>query len=174
MGWTPPKTWSVGETLTAANFNTHIRDNQLAEGPHLIARKTADQNTVSTTLANDDTLFTPSIPANEIWRLTLVHSIITGAGGMKSAWSIPTSSTLQAILIGSGVSVLVQQSTQTASDTPTADYIVNAATARLYVEDVLFINAGTAGAVTFRFALSSASGTSTMKAQSSLWGVKLA
>lgn len=27
MAWTPPKTWAVGELLTASNFNIHIRDN---------------------------------------------------------------------------------------------------------------------------------------------------
>jgi hypothetical protein len=174
MGWTAPKTWSVGETLTAANFNTHIRDNQLAEGPHLIARKTSDQNTVSTTLANDDTLFTPSIPANEVWRLTVVHSVITGAGGLKSSWSIPTSSELQMTLIGTGTAISVQHQRLTATDGASVDYITNATVARLFIMECLFINAGTAGAVTFRFALSTASGTSTMKAQSTLWGVKLA
>lgn len=29
MVWTAPKTWNVGELLTAANFNLHIRDNLL-------------------------------------------------------------------------------------------------------------------------------------------------
>jgi hypothetical protein len=27
MAWTPPATWSVGELLTAAKMNTHVRDN---------------------------------------------------------------------------------------------------------------------------------------------------
>lgn len=27
MAWTAPKTWSVGELVTAANMNTHVRDN---------------------------------------------------------------------------------------------------------------------------------------------------
>ena len=29
MAWTTPRTWVAGETLTAALFNTHIRDNLL-------------------------------------------------------------------------------------------------------------------------------------------------
>jgi hypothetical protein len=29
MAWTAPKTWTVGEIATAANLNTHIRDNEL-------------------------------------------------------------------------------------------------------------------------------------------------
>lgn len=27
MAWTTPRTWVVGETVTAANMNTHVRDN---------------------------------------------------------------------------------------------------------------------------------------------------
>lgn len=27
MAWTTPKTWAISEVLTAANFNTHVRDN---------------------------------------------------------------------------------------------------------------------------------------------------
>lgn len=30
MAWTAPRTWVVGEIPTAANFNTHVRDNMLA------------------------------------------------------------------------------------------------------------------------------------------------
>ena len=30
MSWTTPKTWSAGELVTAAMFNTHIRDNEQA------------------------------------------------------------------------------------------------------------------------------------------------
>lgn len=28
MAWTTPRTWTSGETLTAANMNTHVRDNE--------------------------------------------------------------------------------------------------------------------------------------------------
>src|SRR5690349_6213759 len=30
MAWTAPKTWTVGEPLTAPDLNAHIRDNMLA------------------------------------------------------------------------------------------------------------------------------------------------
>jgi hypothetical protein len=176
MGFTVPKTWSSGETLTAANFNTYIRDNQLSFGPHLIALKASDQNvTASTTLVSDDTLFTPSIGANEVWRLTLLQGIITGAGGMKSSWQIPTSSTIQLVVSGNapGPSFGIH-SGQTASDTPTYAYEANVSSTRLYVTELLFTNAGTAGAVTLRWAQTSASGTSTVKANSTLWGVRVA
>lgn len=33
MAWTAPKTWVASATLTAADMNTHIRDNMLETGP---------------------------------------------------------------------------------------------------------------------------------------------
>lgn len=33
MAWTAPRSWSVGEIPTAAEFNTHLRDNLLAAFP---------------------------------------------------------------------------------------------------------------------------------------------
>lgn len=33
MAWTTPKSWSVGELVTAANLNTHLRDNMSAMLP---------------------------------------------------------------------------------------------------------------------------------------------
>lgn len=33
MAWTTPRTWVAGEVVTAANLNTHLRDNMLAVYP---------------------------------------------------------------------------------------------------------------------------------------------
>jgi hypothetical protein len=33
MGWTTPRTWITGEVVTAAEMNTHIRDNETALQP---------------------------------------------------------------------------------------------------------------------------------------------
>ena len=83
MAWTTPKTWSAGETLTAANFNTHIRDNLLAINNHVHVRKTADQSVTSSTALVDDTHLTFAIAANEEWIFQLALWQSTGAGGMK-------------------------------------------------------------------------------------------
>jgi len=171
----PVITRSQGELITPAIWNADFVANMNLMGPHLIARKAADQNTVSTTLANDDTLFTPSIAANEVWQFYLYLYVVTGAGGLKTSFSFPASGELLMTLIGfdAGGSTSVQQARLTASDGASQTYLTNS-TGRLWVQEVLFINAGTAGAVNCRIALNSASGTSTMKAQSTLWGVKLA
>jgi hypothetical protein len=39
MAWTAPKTWTVGEILTAANMNIQVRDNLLMTGPALVTTK---------------------------------------------------------------------------------------------------------------------------------------
>ena len=52
MAWTSPRTWTVGETLTAANMNTHVRDNLnwLAnDRPRCRANMTGSQNITDST-----------------------------------------------------------------------------------------------------------------------------
>ena len=34
MAWTSPITWKAGQLVTAADLNTHVRDNQLALDQH--------------------------------------------------------------------------------------------------------------------------------------------
>ena len=173
MAWTAPRTWTDGELVTAAIMNPHIRDNQLAGGPHLIARKGSNEDVTTTTL-QDDNDFTFAVAANEVWQVYLSLLIVTGAGAMKSAFSFPASGEMTYTMVGNDIgSVLVQQSRQTASDTPAVTYIASS-TGRLYTIDGVYVNAGTAGNVVFRNALNSASGTSTVEAQSTLWAVKLA
>lgn len=46
MAWTTPKTWTVGEVVTAANMNTHVRDNLtfLANPARVKTKRSATQN----------------------------------------------------------------------------------------------------------------------------------
>lgn len=171
MAYTEPRTWTDTEFVDDDIMNAAIRDNFRSMGPHLIARRTADQSVTSTTFANDDTLFTPSIPANEIWQFRMLIRASTGAGGLSTSFSIPTSSEMLMTWVGDAS---VQNFRLIASDGSQFDYIVNNTNGRFYVMDGLFINAGNAGAITHRVKLTTASGTSNVKAQSTLWGMKLA
>ena len=170
MAWTAPKTWSAGETLTAANFNAQIRDNELALGPHLLARKTADESTSSTTLQNDDHLFTPTIPLNEVWLLEWVLTSVNAAGAFKVAITFP-SGTFSGAITGIGGDLFVSgngtvTNTQTASSNSATDGMQH----RLRG---VFTCGGTGGVATLQWA-SSAGTNVTMKINSTLWGVKLA
>jgi hypothetical protein len=177
MPFTAPKTWSTGETLTAANFNTYIRDNQLSFGPHLIVRKTSDESLSSnTTLQDDDQLLTPSIAANEIWQLTLFVRFQGTPGNLKHSFSFPTGGTLVFTSIGANVaSTNFAQSTEITASDGAAHDITGASTPRVVIIEAIFLNSTTPGAVTYRWAQNTSSGTATIvKANSTLWGVKLA
>jgi hypothetical protein len=59
MAWTAPKTWVVGEAMTAADMNAHLRDNMLAlKSPPTALVKLDEPNdytTTSTTFVAVDT-----------------------------------------------------------------------------------------------------------------------
>lgn len=56
--WSTPKTWNTGDPLTAADLNTHLRDNleYLKDKPSgaYLANELADFSTTSTSFANID------------------------------------------------------------------------------------------------------------------------
>jgi hypothetical protein len=177
MGFTVPKTWSSGETLTAANFNTYIRDNQLSFGPHLLARKTSDQSvTSSTALVSDTALVTPSIPANEVWRFQLFIRV-TGLSGadIRHSFQIPTGGTLDmmTLCVNAAGTQDVQDDELTTSDTPIHTAVLD--NSKTFPIEVLYINGANAGVITFRWAQNTSNATATtVKTNSTLWGVKLA
>lgn len=88
MAWTSPKTWSVAETVTAANVNTHLRDNLnwLAnDHPRVSARRTSVASTAHLTPAYmafdaSDEFDTGAMhdPASNNTRLT----VPSGGGGL--------------------------------------------------------------------------------------------
>ena len=170
MAWTDPRTWVTDELVTAAQFNTHIRDNLNTIDSHLIVRKTADESTTSSTLQNDDVLLTPSIGANEVWSLEWKLWIVTTAS-FKVAVTFP-SGTFSGAMDGDGDSIRAVGGTS--SPTNSLSVVANVAAYGMpYSLKALFTNGATPGAVTLQWAITSA-GTVTVKANSTLWGVKLA
>ena len=169
MAWTD-KTWAFQEGVESSELN-QLRDNFRLVGPHLIARKTSDESESSGTLQNDDVLFTPSIPANEIWLLTwklICVSVSSGAFQMAATFPSGTFSgtvcALQNNLMMSG----------TSSPTATANGDINVSAAGQIIEvKAVLVNGGTPGAVTLQWCRLT-SGSFTVKANSTLWGVKLA
>ena len=169
MAW-PVSTRATDDLITAAIWNADIAGNMNLL-PHLLARKAADESvTSSTVLQSDDELVTPSIGANEVWSLYVMLRFQSGVGDLKYSWQFPASGNmLMTTVSSSGLSA----AELTASDTPT-HALVGTATPRLYRLEAQFTNAGTPGVVTFRWAQSASNGTATIvKANSSLWGVKL-
>jgi hypothetical protein len=178
MAFTAPRTWTDGELVTKAIMDPHIRDNFLAMGPHLMVRKTSDETvSASTTLQNDDVLLF-NVPANEIWQFQFVLVYLgTAAGGLKIAFTFPGGTFTASGPQFNAAGTTLQMGTFGATTSPTAsaDYRVNSLTLpdTLVITGV-YVNAGAGGNVVMQWAQQTASGSTTIKANSTLWAVKLA
>lgn len=177
MAWTAPKTWSVGETLTAANFNTHVRDNLLAVGPHLIVRKTSDQSVTSSTALVDCTSMVLTVGANEVWLTEWFIRYAAGAtGDIKFGWTFPTGGEIDAgVAARNTTAATVNQFWYATTSPTTAEAFGTVNAVELLRVHAICVNGGTAGNYQLQFAQQVSDGTAaTVKAHSCVWGVKLA
>lgn len=182
MAWTTPKTWTIGEVVTAANMNIHMRDN-LNSTLHLIARKTANQTSTSTTMADDTHLALPVL-ANEAWFISMYLLMDSpAAADFKAAFTVPAGTT--------GTWGFVQYDAAnglgwiSAPGAATTGSNVGALTAvqtigtlapgimmAVAIHAIIAV-AGTAGTVRFQWAQIVASGTTTVFTNSLMMGVRL-
>ncbi len=132
--------------------------------------------TSSTALVSDNHL-TFTVAANEIWIWTAyLYYSAAAAGDLQTSWAFPASGLLHptARIVdagGTGTNLVYEQ---TASDTQPMT-LLGGVNAILQMIDVHFVNAGSAGSVTLRWAQNTSSGTATiMKTGSALVGMKLA
>jgi hypothetical protein len=175
MGWTTPKTWSAGETLTAVNFNTHIRDN-LNVVDHLLAFKSADETvSASTTLQDDDHLFF-SVGANEVWAVRLgMYMTASSTGHIKIGATFPAATTFSLGMPWSIDASSVENRFLIMEATEVSDTLFLASGLNFFEEAAgVVVTAGTSGTFRIQWAQSSAAGTTTMKKGSYLIGQKLA
>jgi len=175
LAWTTPKTWSAGETLTAANFNTHIRDNFNADW-HLIARKTADQSVTSSTVLVDDTHLQLTVATNEVWSLQFrVLMNAAAAGDFRWTYSFPSGNIYEHLAATNAAGTFIDiPNTHSVSDDNTQN-LNGLAAANLWVWDVLYVVGGSGGTLKLRWCQQTSSGTATtLVTNSHLMGMKLA
>jgi hypothetical protein len=175
MAWTAPRTWTDGELVTAAIMNPHVRDNQLAAGPHLIARKPSDESVANATLQDDDHLILP-LAANAAWEFRLQLAVVsTAAADFKIAFNAPTGATLYCSFVWANTTGTATHFDLSSTTFPTgsASLYVPATTIGLQVPGTI-VNGSTAGNLTLQWAQVATSGTTFVKANSALWGVQLA
>jgi hypothetical protein len=173
----PVITRSLGELITPAIWNADFVANMNLLGPHLIARKTSDEPLASnTTLQDDDTLQLP-VSANDVWLLKYnLKMTIPVTPSAKMAFTFPAGGDVN--ICGTeynAAGTLVKISFQ-GTTTPTApqDFLGSTANRHIVLEG-LFVNAGTGGTLVLQWAQNTSNASSViMKAQSTLWGVKLA
>jgi hypothetical protein len=179
MGWTDPRTWVTDELVTAALFNTHIRDNFNSTW-HLIARKTADESRTSNTTFTDDAHLSLAVAANEVWQFQ--YMLITQgstAGDFKFQWTFPAGAiaSVNSTLVGTtGANTTYILDSGTSPLGPvTGDGTASATSPRIVWIAGFIINGGSAGNFTLQWAQNSSSATaSTLRTNSALWGAKLA
>lgn len=171
MAYTTLPTQSAGQTASAAGWANVVKANFDAMGPHLIARTLSDVARTSTTLTDDSTLLTPSIAANEVWQLQLIVLFQTSTNDPLIRFTFPSTGEFTGTYSTVTINGWIGGST-TQTNGPSADVNNNAPGYPLVI-NAIFKNAGTPGPVTFQWA-SSAGVSVTRKANSTLWGVKLA
>ena len=160
-------------------MDTHIRDNFLAVGPHLIVRKPSDESVVaSVTQQADDHLILP-VAANEVWHFKFSLVVVsTAAADFACSFTFPTGGDLRLSLFAlNDAGTAVNQNWSSTTSPSATKNLATSATAAEYSTfplEGLFVNAGTAGSLTLLWAQVVASGTTTMKANSTLWAVRLA
>jgi hypothetical protein len=178
MAWTTPRDWTGGEFVTEAMMDTHIRDNFLAVGPHLIARKSSDQSVTSSTVLVDDSALQLTVAANEVWRvdISLLYEA-DGAADLKLTFSFPTNGVCYYTAAhndaaGTNSIDLVRLTASDATTMPLAGF--GAGAPRYQPISVYFINSTNAGTLIFRWTQNASSATATkVLTHSTLWAVKL-
>jgi hypothetical protein len=177
MAWTAPKTWSVGEVLTAANMNIHLRDN-LNSTWHKIATKLSDESVTSSAVMQDDNdLFIPAV-AGEVWDFE-AHLIFDGAtaGDFTWRWTFPGGSLvvkIEEFTLSDGTTSSQMSTRFTTSPTGAqASAGFAGGDPRLMIIHG-FYTASSTGNLQFQWAQFASSGTPTiLRAGSSFWGAKL-
>jgi len=180
MAWTNPRTWTDGELITKAIMDPHIRDNFLAVGEHLIARKTADQTVTSSTVLVDCTSMVLPVLANEVWQATF--NVLYTAGtteDMKVAFTFPTAGRVDASIMWMSATPAanVLDMFGTTSPTTSTTLFGNGVGSGRYLAPirVIYVGGANAGNVTLQFAQNTSGGTATtVFTNSTVWAVKLA
>ena len=182
MAFTTPRDWTAGEFVTEAIMDTHVRDNFLAMGSHLIVRKTADESVTSSTVFQaDDSLILP-VGVSEVWKWELCLLVTAAAAGdIKVQWTFPAGGTFSAVAYGVSSADVAQITQWATTTTPTGaaffgstGFSVNTTATPIAIQGV-YTNAGTGGSVTLEWAQQTSNATATVvKANSTLWAVKLA
>jgi hypothetical protein len=177
MAYTNPRTWTDGELVDDTIMNAHVRDNLLAMGPHLIVRKPSDESIPSSTVLQDDDHLVLPVAANEIWLVRYNLKVtIPVTPQMKMAFTFPASGDINLSGTEFNAAGTLTKITFQGTTTPTATQdFLGSASNRHIVLDGVFVNAGNAGNLVLQWAQNVSNASATiMKANSTLWAVKLA
>lgn len=161
-----PRTWVVGEVVTAALMNAEIRDqlNSLIAAQLKIVKSGDTGRTSTTTLAADPHLaLAVSASATYLLDGFIDYDGAFGAGGLKMDFTLPAGATLRWGPLGNVVADTTQKyhsNTVNTGSLPVGTYGTGGSHTAATLRGYLTV-AGTAGTVTLRWAQSASNGTAT-------------
>lgn len=174
MAWTAPRTWTDGELVTKAIMDVHVRDNLLAVGPHLIVRKTSDESDSTGTHQNDDTLLL-AVTGTEVWQYKFNLLVVAATTtDFKARLTYPASGNLSGIAMGVNAGAIEADDISTTTS-PSAEFTCNTAgtVSNHFTIEGTYVNGGTGGNLQLQWS-GQVAASCTVKANSTLWAVKLA
>lgn len=159
MAWTP-RTWIVGETVSAAQLNAEIRDQFNARVMTEVQQGTDQALPNNTTTLTDSSLtFSATANARYWYRLMASFRADTAADG-KFAWTVPSGGAMSRYqwglaAAGSGTAEgwsSVAMQLPASATTAVASAAIGTSTSAAYHEEGIIAISSTAGSVTFQFA----------------------
>lgn len=178
MGFTAPVTRATDFLVTAVIWNAEHVENFNTAVMHLINRKTSDQPVTSSTVLVDCTSLVLPVLANEVWQFDFNIVYDAGStGDIKFAFTFPASGRIDAnaAWLSAGVTATVLAWTGTTTPTAAASAFGTTPDRSFLPIRGIFTNSTNAGNLQLQFAQNTSDGTaSTVRANSTVWGVKLA
>jgi hypothetical protein len=183
VAWSDTLTDAVPGQVAIAAWGDAVNANFAASGPHLIVRKPSDESSSSTTYQADNDLIAP-VGANEVWLFQYVLKCTATSGAdLKIQFTFPTGA------VGANFKYIGRVPAGTLTDfenhTATSPLDIGGTGGAFFSHNVnsygflhgpltlFYVNGSTAGNIGLEWAPDSAASI-TVKANSTLWGVKLA
>lgn len=177
MGYTEPVDRALSELITPPIWNAEVAANMRAMGPHLIVRKPSDESVVSsTTLQNDDHLLL-TIAASEVWHVRFGLWMSGGASVSNTsiAFTFPASCVVAISTVAYATSGTVTNKRWMGSSSGVSNTLLVDSAGEFFSLEGVVVNSSTAGTLQLQWAQATSNGTALlMKANSTLWAVKLA
>lgn len=173
MAFTAPVTRATDFLVTAAVWNAEHVDNMNTAWPHLTVRKTSDETDSTGTLQNDDSLLLV-MATNEIWQFRFNLLVVAaGTTDFASRLTFPSGS-ISVIYYSAGGAAFTGSDVSSASS-PTGSVILptTGTVSNFVICEGVMSNGGSAGNLQLQWT-GNAAATCTVKANSTLWAVKLA
>lgn len=171
MAWTDPRTWIVGEMVTANLLNTHLRDN-LNSLRHVKIVTAATESVTSSTVLQDDDEFFFAMAAGDVWVVQMILRYDGVADGGSNLGGFKINKTVPAACQQFGILTYHVQGTNLTFTSESVDGVTSftsgAGSTRTLMEDFILDNPTNAGNYQLRWAQGTSNATATRRLAGSI------